>query len=176
MSRKRAILIAGIMTAAVLVTLVVLNVEGLAARLVPAPKEATAEEEAANANIAASEAEAYVESLQAHREELASAIAAMEAREAEYQQQLEAAKQTIAELEASIDELEAQTEADNANLADYESQLEVANNIAWELRSTAEAWQAREAQYSAQIEDANRTILGLQAEIQQLTGQQVAGQ
>jgi chromosome segregation ATPase len=171
MSRTRAILIAGIMTVAVVATLAVLNVEKLVALAAP-PEEASApEENVAAADVAVSEGDSYVATLQAHREELANAIAAMEAREAEYQQQLEAAKQTIAELEASIDELQAQTEAGTATLADYESQLAAANNVAWELRSTAEAWQAREAEYAAQIEEANRTILGLQTEIQQLTGQ-----
>lgn len=170
MNRSRALLIAGTITIAVLVTLTMLNVESLAA--FTAPAEAAPDEGASpTAEPTLSEAEAYLESLQAHQEELAAAVDAMETREVEYQEQLEAAKQTISELEATIDELEAQTENGNATLTDYESQLVTANNIAWELRATAEAWQAREAEYAAQIETANRTILALQAEIQQLTGQ-----
>jgi chromosome segregation ATPase len=171
MSRTRAILIAGIMTVAVVATLAVLNVEKLVALAAPSEEASAPEVDAPAADVAVAEGDSYVATLQAHREELASAIAVMEAREAEYQQQLAAARQTIAELEATIDDLQAQTEAGTATLADYQSQLAVANNVAWELRTTAEAWQAREAEYAAQIEDANRTILGLQAEIQQLAGQ-----
>ena len=170
MNRSRALWIAGLITVAVLVTLAMLNVKSLAAFAGPT-ESATNEEETPVAEPTLSEAEAYVVSLQAHRDELAAAVTAMETRETEYQKQLEAAKQTISELEATIDELESQTETGNATLADYESQLVTANNIAWELRATAEAWQAREAEYAAQIEDANRTILALQAEIQQLAGQ-----
>jgi chromosome segregation ATPase len=164
MTGIKAIIAAGAVTGVVLVAIVALNVDRLSAGgEVSSPAESEPPADVLS--------DPEIQILLQEQQELEATVSQMQAREAEYAQQIEAAQQTIEELETTIGELQAEAEADSVAIAQYESQIDATNAVVSDLEATAGALREREAAYAAQIENLNQTILALQAQVQQIAGQ-----
>jgi chromosome segregation ATPase len=164
MGRIKAIIAAGAVTGVVLVAVVALNVDRLSAG-----GEVSSPPESEPPTDVLSDPEIQV--LLQEQQDLEAAVSQMQAREAEYTRQIEAAQQTIEELGTTSDELQAEAEADSETIAQYESQIDAMNAVISDLEATAGALREREATYAARIESLNQTILALQAQVQQIAGQ-----
>lgn len=164
MSRTKALLSAGIVTSLVIVVLVGLSIYNHHVDN-QAAVDADASDAAAASDSEASNEEAYISALNERQGQLDEAVAMMEARRTDYADQLETANQTIENLEVSIAELETRIETNNAKIVEYEPQLAELNYTVWSLIQTRDELAAQEAEYTAQIEAANATVLALQAQI-----------
>ena len=115
--------------------------------------------------------EEYVNALEERLAQLDEAKVGMEEREASYQTQIETAEQTIVELESTIEEVQAKIASNEEQLVQMEAEYANASGYSWSLQEQRDVLAAQEAEYTAQIESANQTILTLQAQISQMTGQ-----
>jgi chromosome segregation ATPase len=165
MSKMKALFSAGIVTSLVIVVLVGLSIYNHRVDNQAAAGDIVADDAAvADAEVSADEA-AYIEALNERQGQLDEVVAMMEARRTDYADQLETANQVIEDMEVSIAELEARIETNEAKIAEYEPQLAELNYTVWSLIQTRDELAAQEAEYTAQIEAANATILALQDQI-----------
>ena len=112
------------------------------------------------------EYEAALANIQAEGGELETSLVAFQERETEYLGMIEAANGTIQELEANANGLQTQYQTDVQTLQSQNS----------ELAQIVQLMQQREAQYVAQIELANQTILELQNSAQASYGGEYEGE
>lgn len=168
MSKLKAILAAAGVTSVAVITILALNLPLVFNR---GEAEPVAEaEETVEAEVDAVDEE-YLNALGERLDQLEEARTVMDERQTTYETQIEAAEQTVTDLEATIEELQGQIVADQESLVAMETEYNNATGYSWQLKQERDAWAAQEAEYSAQIDAANQTILALQAQIQQMTGQ-----
>ncbi len=162
----------GILTAGTL-TLVVAGAVTVFGRLNPAAAKGgsdTAAPEAATQEVVQADTQQQID-FQAQQDALLAQQAALEQelqvmreREAEYNAEIEDANNTIAEL----------TDAVAAGQSLNQAQMAQAQQTIEELRGSLAVMQAREAEYAAQIEAANQSIMTLQGYIDNMAAQQAA--
>jgi chromosome segregation ATPase len=161
----------GILTAGTL-TLVVAGAVTVFGRLNPAAAKGgsdTAPEAATQEVVQADtqqqiDFQAQQEALLAQQAALEQELQVMRQRETEYNAEIEDANNTIAEL----------TDAVAAGQSLNQAQMAQAQQTIEELRGSLAVMQAREAEYTAQIEAANQSIMTLQGYIDNMAAQQAA--
>ena len=119
-----------------------------------------------NTSMTQAEYEAALANMQVEGGELETSLVAFQERETEYLGMIEAANGTIQDLEASANGLQTQYQTDVQTLQAQNS----------ELAQIVQLMQQREAQYVAQIELANQTILELQNSAQASYGGEYEGE
>ena len=161
MSRTKAILVAGGVTATVLFTLLVLTAINLVSKGVISINL----HPAASTDPAASQ-------LQNRQAALDQAASAMKQRQQGFEQQSNTAQMNIAQLKQAVADQKAKNEADQKTLAQLQGQANTENAVVAQLSAEAAQLKQKEDAYAAQINDANQQILALKQQIAQLTGTQ----
>jgi chromosome segregation ATPase len=121
-------------------------------------------QEVVQADTQQSDFEAQQAALLAQQTALEQELQVMREREAEYNAEIEDANNTIAEL----------TDAVAAGQSLNQAQMAQAQQTIEGLRNSLAVMQAREAEYTAQIEAANQSIMTLQGYIDNMAAQQAA--
>jgi chromosome segregation ATPase len=168
MSKLQAILAAAGVTSVVVIAILAMNMPPIFNR---DQAEPVVEAEEPVDTAAAAQDEEYINALGERLDQLDEARTVMDDRQDTYLTQIDAAEQTVTDLQAMLDEMQAQITANQEALVTMETEYNNASGYSWQLKQQRDALAAQEAEYAAQIEAANQTILALQAQIQQMTGQ-----